>query len=219
MPEEEYFHDDERMRSFIERVKAEADEHEDVPALLESLEAPFRDLLLDDEWLPERYQHLPPDDYDDKGRMGDDIAQWLLYRWGEKLALFTLVVPPGHQTPVHDHLSWGLVGLYGGTQREEFYRRVDDEGGHEGHAELEHIETRTVERGDFYELVPPDNDIHAVETTSAEPSVSVHLLGADVGCIQRHAFDPDHEHVERFQSGYTNVECEVDVMEEGATSE
>ena len=25
-------------------------------------------------------------------------------------------------TPVHDHLAWGLVGLYRGNQDEEFYR-------------------------------------------------------------------------------------------------
>ena len=35
------------------------------------------------------------------------------------LTLFSLVVPPGSRTPVHDHLAWGLVGLYRGTQDEE----------------------------------------------------------------------------------------------------
>ena len=46
-----------------------------------------------------------------------------LYRAADRsLCLFSLVVPPGAMTPVHDHLAWGLVGLYRGNQDEEFYR-------------------------------------------------------------------------------------------------
>ncbi len=43
--------------------------------------------------------------------MGGGIGQWLLLRAGDgSLSLFSLVVPSGAQTPVHDHLAWGLVG-------------------------------------------------------------------------------------------------------------
>lgn len=38
------------------------------------------------------------------------------------MCLFSLVVPPGSMTPVHDHLAWGLVGLYKGNQDEESCR-------------------------------------------------------------------------------------------------
>jgi predicted metal-dependent enzyme (double-stranded beta helix superfamily) len=52
--------------------------------------------------------------------MGGGIGQWLLFRAGDRsLTLFSLIVPPGSETPVHDHLAWGLVGLYRGTQDEE----------------------------------------------------------------------------------------------------
>ena len=55
--------------------------------------------------------------------MGGGIGQWLLYRAGDgSLCLFSLVVPPGAETPIHDHLAWGLVGLYAGTQEEEVSR-------------------------------------------------------------------------------------------------
>ena len=58
--------------------------------------------------------------------MGGGIGQWLLYRAGDgSLSLFALVIPPGAETPVHDHLAWGLVGLYRGTQDEEIYARRD----------------------------------------------------------------------------------------------
>ena len=205
----EVFHDHPRVHEFVDTVHEKAERHEEVPALLDALEPAFENLLADDDWLPEQYRCLPDDDYDDKGEMGDEIAQWLLYREGSKLALFTLVLPEGAATPVHDHLAWGMVGLHGGRQRETFYRRVDD--GEGDRAELEEIRSEEMSRGDYYRLVPPENDIHSVQTVSEEPSVSVHLLGADVGCIERHAYDPGEGAVDPFVSGYTNVECEIEV--------
>lgn len=209
MTEKEYYLDNETVRSFIDTVKTAADEHEDVPTLLDALSDPFEELLLNDDWLPEPFDGLVPDGYEDHGEMGGDIAQWLLYREENKLTLFSLVLPPGVETPVHDHLAWGLVGLYQGTQQEDFYQRVDDSNSHIGHAELEHLRSEEMGRGDYYDLVPPDDDIHKVKTSSDEPSVSIHLLGGDVGCIQRHLFDPEDEFVELFQSHYTNVRCET----------
>ena len=58
--------------------------------------------------------------------MGGGIGQWLLFRAGDgSLSLFSFVIPPGAETPVHDHLAWGLVGLYRGTQDEEIYSPRD----------------------------------------------------------------------------------------------
>lgn len=209
---EEYYLDNERLRQFITTVKHTADQHNEIPSLLSTLREPFEQLIREDEWLPDLYRNLPPDGYDNKSDMGGDIAQWLLYRQEGKLSLSSLVVPPGIETPVHDHLAWGLVGLSQGIQEEKFYRRVDAEETDEGHAELEFVEVQHAGPGDFYELIPPEGDIHSVKTTSDVPSVSIHLLGADIGCIPRHAFDPEADFVQLFQSGYTNVKCE-DVLE------
>jgi predicted metal-dependent enzyme (double-stranded beta helix superfamily) len=33
---------------------------------------------------------------------------------------------PGQSTPIHDHLTWALIGVYGGEERETLFRRVDD---------------------------------------------------------------------------------------------
>ena len=132
--------------------------------------------------------------------MGGGIGQWLLFRAGDaSLSLFSLVVPPGAETPVHDHLAWGLVGLYRGTQDEEIYATRD--GG------LELAERRALVPGDFYALLPPANDIHRVRTTSSETSVSIHLLTNDTGCIWRHAYDLETGEQRDFRSGYVNVDC------------
>jgi len=108
-------------------------------------------------------------------------------------------VPSGAETPVHDHLAWGLVGLYRGTQDEEIYARRRDS--------FELVERRALVPGDFYALIPPTDDIHRVRTTSDETSVSLHLLTNDTGCVWRHAYDPTTGEQSDFRSGYANVDC------------
>jgi predicted metal-dependent enzyme (double-stranded beta helix superfamily) len=141
--------------------------------------------------------------------MGGGIGQYLLFRAGDgSLSLFSLVVPAGSATPVHDHLAWGLIGLYRGQQAEEVYARLDD-GRVEGYAELRLAEQRVVGPGDLYTLLPPDGDIHRVQTISPEPSISIHLLGNDTGCVWRHAYEPETRTARAFRSGYSNRPASV----------
>jgi predicted metal-dependent enzyme (double-stranded beta helix superfamily) len=167
----------------------------------------FAELLADPGWLPDRFRADAPE-----SGMGGGIGQWLLFRAADRsLSLFSLVVPPGSETPVHDHLAWGLVGLYQGTQDEEIYAERD--GG------LELLESRELEPGDFYELIPPRDDIHRVRTTSGETSVSIHLLTNDTGCVWRHTYDPVTGERAPFRSGYVNVPCnEPDALTNSTTS-
>ncbi len=124
------------------------------------------------------------------------------------LCLFTLVVPPGEETLVHDHLAWGLVGLYRGQQKETVYSRRDDGAPVVEKEERTPAFARTIDRGDFYLLLPPAEDIHRVRTTSAEPSVSLHLLTNDTGCVWRHTYNPQTAQVSPFRSGYANRACD-----------
>jgi 3-mercaptopropionate dioxygenase len=154
-----------------------------------AIEPRFAELLADSGWLP------------GESGMGGGIGQWLLYRAEDgSLSMFSLVVPPGSATPIHDHLAWGLVGLYRGTQDEEIYAQRD--------GTLELVEQRSLEPGDFYVLIPPRDDIHRVRTTSAETSVSIHLLTNDTGCVWRHAWDTASAGARPFRSGYVNVPCD-----------
>ena len=160
----------------------------------------FAELLADRDWLPAEYQAAAAE-----SGMGGGIGQWLLYRADDgSLSLFSLVVPPDAETPIHDHLAWGLVGLYRGTQDEEIYARDGDR--------LDLAERRSLRPGDFYVLLPPRDDIHRVRTTSAETSVSIHLLTNDTGCVWRHAYDAETGEARPFRSGYVNVACDDDVV-------
>jgi 3-mercaptopropionate dioxygenase len=198
----EYYCNAPTMRRFIEAVQEKRAKVSDSQALVERLKPEFTDLLDDPDWLPADFRAPNP-----QGGMGGGIATWLLYRSPEHdLTLMTLVVPSGSQTPVHDHLAWGLVGLYRGEQDEDVFHRTDD-GRIEGIARLDLVEQRRLKQLSFYELLPPEGDIHRVRTTSNEASISIHLLGNDVGCVLRHSFEPSIEAVAEFRSGYSNVAC------------
>src|SRR5205823_10567625 len=162
-------------------------------------------LLAADGWLPERYS-LP----DETSRMGDGIGQYALYRAEDgSLCLFSLVVPADAATPVHDHLAWGLVGVYRGEQDETVYRRLDD-GTDPTRAQLELAKRQALGPGDFYALLPPTDDIHYVKTISKTASISIHLLANDTACVWRHRFEPDTGQVTPFRSGYANAPCPED---------
>jgi predicted metal-dependent enzyme (double-stranded beta helix superfamily) len=169
---------------------------------VDALRPVFAKLLAADGWLPDEYASP-----DLKSGMGGGIGQYALYRAEDgSLCLFSLVIPPGSQTPIHDHLAWGLIGVYRGVQDETVYRRLDD-GGNESHAELEVARQQTVRHGQFYTLLPPLDDIHYVKTVSDVPSVSIHLLANDTACVTRHRFDAVTGQVTPFRSGYSNAKC------------
>jgi len=195
MADDEFLVDSPLVRAFVADTLAVVSRQPAPVAACDLIRPRFAELLAADGWLPAEFQEPSPE-----SGMGGGIGQWLLYRAGDgSLSLFSLVVPAGAQTPVHDHLAWGLVGLYCGTQDEEIYAYMD--------GELVPSERRALGPGDFYALIPPQDDIHRVRTTSATASVSIHLLTNDTGCIWRHAYDPATGDVTPFRSGYANVDC------------
>jgi predicted metal-dependent enzyme (double-stranded beta helix superfamily) len=184
------------VREFLAGVREAIAAADSPEAACDAIRPRFAEFLADAEWLPDEYMAPVPG-----SGMGGGIGQWLLYRAGDgSLSLFSLVVPPGSATPVHDHLAWGLVGLYRGTQDEEVYA--------EANGSLDLVESRELRPGDFYALIPPTDDIHRVRTTSEEPSVSIHLLTNDTGCVWRHQFDPESGERKPFRSGWVNVDCD-----------
>ena len=194
--ESEYVLDTPAVREFVAGVRETIARAGSPEEACELLRPGFAELLADPDWLPAEYQADAPE-----SGMGGGIGQWLLYHAEDgSLSLFSLVVPSGSQTPIHDHLAWGLVGLYRGTQDEEVYARSDDG--------LELVEQRALRPGDFYVLIPPRDDIHRVRTTSAETSVSIHLLTNDTGCVWRHAYDAESGEARPFRSGYVNAPCD-----------
>ncbi len=103
------------------------------------------------------------------------------------LQVYVVEFAPGMPTPVHDHLTWGLIGVCGGAQKTARYQRLDD-GSEPSHADLRVIDENVYERGVVYPLLPP-NDIHRIETIGDTPSYSLHVLGVDLSRQHRNIFD------------------------------
>ena len=205
----EFFVDHPILRRFVATIEPILKEQLEVNDRLWQLRQPYAELLNDPSWLPDEFRQPNPNSV-----MGGGIASWLIYRSeGKDFSLFSLVVPVGAATPVHNHLAWGLVGLYQGEQEEEEFEVEGHEAHH--HATVHHTRMklrarRILKQGEFYELIPPDNDVHRVRTISSIPSISLHLLANDTGCVVRQKFDPEKGQVEPFRSGWSNAPCPED---------
>ena len=109
---------------------------------------------------------------------------------------------PGQTTPIHDHLTWAMVGTYSGQEREALFRRLDD-GSDPGVARLEKVSERMNKKG--HVTVLGSSGIHRVDNLGAEPALSIHVYGRDIGPAERHAYDPVTGQISKFVSGYCNV--------------
>jgi predicted metal-dependent enzyme (double-stranded beta helix superfamily) len=109
---------------------------------------------------------------------------------------------PGQTTPIHDHLTWALIGVYEGEEREALFRRTDD-GSNPRIAKIQQVSERVNRKG--HVTVLGHSGIHRVDNISLKPTTSVHIYGRDIGNAERHSYDPVTGEVSRFVSGYCNV--------------
>jgi hypothetical protein len=112
----------------------------------------------------------------------DRIASRVLHA-EPAFSVLVLVVPPGGKTTVHDHLTWGVVAVLAGAERETLFR---DDGDHltvVGHA--------TNPAGTVTAFAPP-GDIHRIRGDGVRTAVSLHVYGTDLrvtGSSARRVYD------------------------------
>ena len=106
------------------------------------------------------------------------------------LNVYGVLFRPEHPTPTHDHVTWGLIGVYSGRQRTTRYRRLDD-GSTPGQCRVELQADEVLTHGATYPLLPP-HDIHRIEVLGTEDGLSIHVLGADLKVQRRRIFDVEN---------------------------
>jgi len=94
---------------------------------------------------------------------------------------------PGQTTPIHDHLTWALIGVYDGEEREALFRRTDD-GSNTKFAKLEKVSERTNKKG--HVTVLGHTGMHRVDNLTEKTVTSIHVYGRDIGNTERHSYDP-----------------------------
>jgi predicted metal-dependent enzyme (double-stranded beta helix superfamily) len=106
----------------------------------------------------------------------------------EQLSLFVLVWLPGQWTPVHDHGSWGVVGVLQGLLEERSFMSV--------HGEIAADEGIRLKRGGVFLLrensiscfVPNPDHIHMTGVPEDRPmAVTLHLYGRNMNSF--HIYD------------------------------
>ena len=83
---------------------------------------------------------------------------------------------PGHDYPIHDHGSWGIVGGYVNDAMMIRYQREDD-GTIPGHARISEKDRRIVRPGDTCFVLPFDDGIHWMGSGGGEVALTIHVYG------------------------------------------
>jgi predicted metal-dependent enzyme (double-stranded beta helix superfamily) len=123
--------------------------------------------------------HLPgPEILTVEQRYGDPLGYkcHLLYAEPDgSFSVVALVWRPGQATPIHDHVTWCVIGVIQGTEHEERYELRPD-------GWLAQAGTAASGEGEVTGLTPP-GDIHRVRNNGLQTAISLHIYGTDVSCL------------------------------------
>jgi predicted metal-dependent enzyme (double-stranded beta helix superfamily) len=110
-------------------------------------------------------------------------------------SLQVFVWPPGTETKIHDHSSWGVYCCAVGSVLEERYERLDD-GSRPDHAHLKKIWQLLWSREDgASSVLAHDEGIHRVGNPSDSLAISVHLYGPRMGEVDGQDYDLSRDYV------------------------
>jgi len=161
----------------------------DEPALLSQVGQAMATLVAADEWLPEPFARPDAAQY----------RQYLLHAdAAERFSVVSFVWGPGQCTPIHDHGTWGVVGMLRGAEVSTSFTQAAS-------GMKEEMEF-ALNPGDVMLLSPAAGDIHRVRNAYTDRvSISIHAYGANIGKQTRHVFDPGSGERKAFVSGYSNA--------------
>ncbi len=159
------------------------------PELLKQGAGLLATLIEHDDWLPEQFTVPHPEFY----------RQYLLYADPqEHFSVVSFVWGAGQKTPVHDHMTWGLIGMLRGQEIDTHYFKQADGSYLRG-------ESHILKPGNVCSVSPATHDVHEVANFYPDQtSISIHVYGGNIGRISRHVFDATTGAEKTFISGYNN---------------
>ena len=125
---------------------------------------------------------------------------YLLYQGESGLSMTAVVWGPGEHLGLHDHRTWGMIGILDNSLTESRFRRVDDPS-KEGYAQLEQDRRTTFKPGEITLLVPDIDEIHQMDNFTDRPTVEIHVYGNDLRDINRSRYDLESGKITSFKSG------------------
>lgn len=194
------------LKDFIQDLEAIAAAERDQWKIVAQLEPLVERLVTSEDisWLKDEYRQPP----EGKSGVAAGYGQYCLYRRSTALSVIAFCWGTGQGTPIHDHLSWGVLGFIDGREKETRYRRIDD-GTNKEYARLEEVGVYDTEKGRTSHLITPTRDIHKVENPGDMPSVSIHVYGCDMGRRRRRRYDLDSGKIEWYVTPHDSDEVVI----------
>jgi predicted metal-dependent enzyme (double-stranded beta helix superfamily) len=119
----------------------------------------------------------------------------------DRFIVLALFWEPGHVTPIHDHGTWGAMGVYKNELEVMGYRRLDD-GTRPGYAKLEQVFSSKEKKGSVSWVLPPHEEIHRIANPTARTALSLHVYGRDIR--RCNVYDPESGRVGAIDLAYDN---------------
>jgi predicted metal-dependent enzyme (double-stranded beta helix superfamily) len=178
-----------RLRDFIVAFDEAIERIGDEPSLIKEGKNLLTALVAHDDWLPAAFAVPDPQRY----------QQYLLHCDSrQRFSVVSFVWGPGQSTPIHDHRTWGLIGMLRGSEVNQHYE-LDDAGVPQPAGPSVRLDAGQVEA-----LSPTTGDIHRVRNFYADrPSISIHVYGRNIGAVTRSTYDEDGKS-KVFISGYSS---------------
>jgi predicted metal-dependent enzyme (double-stranded beta helix superfamily) len=106
----------------------------------------------------------------------------------EHLSLFAIVWLPGQWTPVHDHGSWGVVGVLQGILEERSFMSIDGQIGADHGIRLRRGGVILLKEKSISSFVPNPDHIHITGVPASRAmAVTLHLYGRNMNSF--HIYD------------------------------
>lgn len=118
-----------------------------------------------------------------------------------RFSIAAMVLDVGQVTPIHDHGTWGVIGIYKGAEHEERFLR-EESVPLDQPAQIQILPSNDVVAGHVHICCTSDKDIHRVSCGTDEPCVGIHVYGADIGTMQRHSYNLETGIAKSFVSGW-----------------
>jgi len=179
-----------RLSAFLHSLDVVLASQPDESTLIAAAMQAMTELVAKDDWLPAESEQSHPQHY----------RQYLLYRDAlQRFSVVSFVWGPGQATPIHDHQTWGVIGMLRGSEISQKFR-VTAHGVEPAGPEL------YLRPGDVTSVSPHSGDIHRVRNAlNDKVSISIHVYGTDIGRQRRYVFDSNTGAAKEFVSGYSNA--------------
>jgi predicted metal-dependent enzyme (double-stranded beta helix superfamily) len=119
-----------------------------------------------------------------EAEVGDRTVSPMMTIWhrSDELTALHIVWPPGVDLFAHDHNMWAVIGIYGGREDNQFYRRLDD-------GRIEPHTGKTITQRDVVML--GSDVVHSVANPTREWTAALHVYGGEFFTTPRTMWSKD----------------------------